>query len=151
MSEPKLAARTYQGTVMVEEFTVKRPKNESCLSVANFLWVPADQADFEIAAQLFEPEAPDSMLRWGLFSTVFERKEYIDSRTLEELATAMLEDDEPSGRLGKPHSKTRPSLPTPRARYLWWYRRTPYWDEQVGLLPVFRVMELPTLPAIDGQ
>jgi hypothetical protein len=26
------------------------------------------------------------------------------------------------------------------ARYLWWYRRTPFWDEQVGLLPAFRVV-----------
>ena len=33
----------------------------------------------------------------------------------------------------------------PMARYLWWYRRTPYWDETVGLLPVMRVMELPQL------
>jgi len=28
----------------------------------------------------------------------------------------------------------------PGARYMWWYRRTPYWDETVGLLPVMRVM-----------
>ena len=33
-----------------------------------------------------------------------------------------------------------------RARYDWWYRRTPYWDEQVGLLPIYRVMH-PALPA----
>ena len=32
-----------------------------------------------------------------------------------------------------------------RARYLWWYRRTPYWDETVGLLPVMRVMTPPRL------
>ena len=25
-------------------------------------------------------------------------------------------------------------------RYLWWYRRTRYWDEQVGMMPAFRVM-----------
>ena len=38
------------------------------------LWVPADQPDFEIAVQLLEPEAPDSLLRWGELLTVFERK-----------------------------------------------------------------------------
>jgi hypothetical protein len=27
-----------------------------------------------------------------------------------------------------------------RARYLWWYQRTPYWDDSVGLLPVMKVM-----------
>jgi hypothetical protein len=32
-----------------------------------------------------------------------------------------------------------------RARYLWWYQRTPYWDESVGLMPVFRVHTNPLL------
>jgi hypothetical protein len=32
-----------------------------------------------------------------------------------------------------------------RARYLWWYQRTPYWDESVGLMPVFRVLTPPKL------
>jgi hypothetical protein len=31
----------------------------------------------------------------------------------------------------------------PRARWLWWYRRTPYWDDTVGLLPVLRAMQVP--------
>ncbi len=26
------------------------------------------------------------------------------------------------------------------ARYLWWYKRTPYWDDTVGLMPVMRLM-----------
>ena len=33
------------------------------------------------------------------------------------------------------------------ARYLWWYRRTLHWDEQVGLLPVFRV----PAPPLSGE
>jgi len=35
-----------------------------------------------------------------------------------------------------------------RARYMWWYRQTPYWDEQVGLLPIYRVIQGP-LPLTD--
>jgi hypothetical protein len=31
------------------------------------------------------------------------------------------------------------------ARYQWWFRRTPYWDSAVGLLPYFRVMAAPKL------
>jgi len=33
-----------------------------------------------------------------------------------------------------------------RARIEWWWRRTPYWDDTVGLLPVLRLMSLPELP-----
>jgi hypothetical protein len=35
------------------------------------------------------------------------------------------------------------------ARYLWWYRRTPHWDETVGLMPVYRLtgpIEVPSSP-----
>ena len=31
------------------------------------------------------------------------------------------------------------------ARYLWWYSKTEYWDETVGMMPVFRVMKPPQL------
>ena len=35
-----------------------------------------------------------------------------------------------------------------RARWLWWYRQTPYWDESVGLLPVLRVRVPPADAAL---
>jgi hypothetical protein len=28
------------------------------------------------------------------------------------------------------------------ARYDWWSRRTPYWDETIGLMPVYRAMKV---------
>jgi hypothetical protein len=31
----------------------------------------------------------------------------------------------------------------PQARWTWWFRRTKYWDETVGLTPVFRVRTVP--------
>ena len=38
--------------------------------------------------------------------------------------------------LGEPEFAADPS-----ARYMWWYRRTSYWDESVGLFPVMRAMK----------
>jgi hypothetical protein len=29
----------------------------------------------------------------------------------------------------------------PEARAEWWARQTPYWDETIGLLPVYRVLK----------
>jgi hypothetical protein len=108
------------------------------------LWIPADQPDFEVAVQLLEPEAADSLVSWGLLSIVMERKEYIDSRKLEELAPALLDDPE-TRRAWKDALKNEEFASDPSARWAWWYRRTPYWDDTVGLLPVLRVMEPPTL------
>ncbi len=32
-----------------------------------------------------------------------------------------------------------------QARYQWWFRRTPYVDDTIGLLPYYRVMTAPKL------
>ena len=92
VSDPVLGSTPYQGTTMIREFEVSRQTERRSVP-AGAVWVPANQPDFEVAVQLFEPEAPDSMLRWGLLNTVFERKEYIGSQHLAELADEMLSDD----------------------------------------------------------
>jgi hypothetical protein len=143
LSSPKFATSSYQGTVRVEEFETSRQHERRSIP-AGSLWIPADQPAFEVAVQLFEPEAPDSLIRWGALSSVFERKIYIGSDILEELAREMLND-------GSVRREWEAALENPDfaedgvARYLWWYRRTPYWDETVGLLPILRVTVPPNL------
>jgi hypothetical protein len=141
VSDPELASAPYQGATMVEEFAISRQVERRAVP-AGSVWIPADQPDFEVAVQLFEPEATDSLLRWGLISTVFERKEYIGTATLGEQARQMLEDDEVRA-AWQQALRDREFAADPRARALWWYRRTPYWDEQVGLLPIMRVLKVP--------
>ena len=91
VSEPRFASRTYQGLTQVEDVKVVRAR-ETRRFVAGTLWVPADQPDFEVAIHLLEPEASDSLVSWGLLSSVFETREYIEPRVLEGLAVKMLED-----------------------------------------------------------
>ncbi|HEX6901598.1 MAG TPA: M14 family metallopeptidase [Thermoanaerobaculia bacterium] len=141
-SSPKLAANSYQGLVQVTPKIARAVEKRRI--PAGAIWIPADQPDFMVAVQLLEPEAGDSLLSWGLLSSVFEQKEYIDLRVLERLAAEMLKDP-------KVASDWQEALKDPAfaadggARYSWWYRRTPYWDETVGLLPYYRVMKAPTL------
>jgi hypothetical protein len=138
LSNPQFATGSYQGVVMVENFEIIR-RTERRSIPAGSLWIPADQPVFEIAVQLFEPEAPDSLVRWGAVSSLFERKIYIGADLLEKLAREMLADE--NVRLEWEAALEDPGFAADRrARYIWWYRRTPYWDETVGLLPVFRVM-----------
>jgi hypothetical protein len=139
LSNPEFATFPYQGVVMVEDFKVSRQTERRSVP-AGSLWIPADQPNFEIAVQLFEPEAPDSLVRWGAVSSLFERKIYIGTDVLEKLALEMLADEairqEWDAALDDPDFAANRS-----ARYLWWYRRTPYWDETIGLMPVLRVMQ----------
>jgi len=148
VSQPEPAKASYQGltrvTAQVARTTEKRRVP------AGALWVPADQPDFEVAVQLLEPEAPDSLLSWGLLSTVFEGKEFIEPRVLEGLAAEMLKDP-------KTAAEWQAALQDPKfaadtnARYQWWFRRTPYWDATIGLLPYFRVMQAPKLTTRPWQ
>ncbi len=138
LSDPKFAARPYQGLTGVSEVSVQR-RSETREVPAGALWVPADQRDFEVAVQLFEPEAPDSLIRWGLLSSIFERKEYIEPAVLEDLVQTML-DDPDVAREWRQALEDEAFAADGGARYMWWYRRTPYWDERIGLLPVYRVM-----------
>jgi len=137
LANPKLATSPYQGVVMVEDFVVSREREKRSIP-AGSLWIPADQPSFEVAVQLFEPEAPDSIVRWGVVTSLFERKIYIGLDLLEQLAGELLADEnirsDWEAALEDPEF-----VKDPGARYLWWYRRTPYWDETVGLLPVMRV------------
>jgi len=145
LTDAAFATSSFQGAVAVTDFAVTRQKEMREIP-AGSLWIPADQSDFQVAVQLFEPEAPDSLLRWGELSSIFEMKTYIGRDLLDQLATEMLRDD-------KIRREWVTALEDPvfaadrRARYMWWYRQTPYWDEQVGLLPIYRVMQTP-LPVI---
>ncbi len=139
IADPTFSSTPFQGTVLVNDLSVGRQVERRTIP-AGSLWIPADQPDFAVAVQLVEPEAPDSMVRWGLLNTVFERKEYIEPRILEGLAREMLA--EPAVRAAwEAALEDEVFRADPRARALWWYRRTAYWDEQVGLMPVFRVMQ----------
>jgi zinc carboxypeptidase len=142
VASPRYAAAPYQGLTQLTADVERRTERRRL--PAGTLWVPADQPDFEVAAQLLEPAAPDSLLSWGLLSTVFEQKESIDPRVLEGLVEKMLAD--PATAAEWQRALADPKFAAdPTARYEWWFRRTPYWDETVGLLPVFRALKAPAL------
>jgi hypothetical protein len=138
VADPKFASTSYQGAILVTSVKVSRQAEKRRIPVGA-LWVPADQPDFELAVHLLEPDAPDSLLAWGFLSSLFERKEWIDGPELERMATRLLEDPgvaaEWQAALEDPVFAKDPA-----ARTQWWSRRTPYWDETIGLMPVYRVM-----------
>lgn len=150
IAAPVFAPAPYQGLTAVTAAVERR--SERVALPAGSLWVPADQPDFELAVQLLEPEAPDSLFAWGLLSTVLERKEYIEPRVLEGLARERLAD--PAVAAEWRAALADPAFAAdPAARSLWWSRHTPYWDPRFGLLPFVRVMAagLPAVAAATAE
>ena len=143
-SEPTLASAPYQGRVRVSAKIARGVETRTL--PAGSLYVPLDDPLAPVAIHLLEPEGPDSLFAWGALSACLETKEYMDTRVLEPLAAKMLKDDP------KLAAEWRQKLEDPafaadaRARHRFFYTRTPYWDESVGLVPVFR-LDAPLSPS----
>jgi hypothetical protein len=138
LTAPDYAKVPYQGLTQVQA-KVTRQKETRKLEDGT-LWIPADQPDFELAVELLEPESPDSLLGWGLLSTLFEQKEYISPQVLEGIVEEKLKDPKIAAEWQEA-LKDEAFAKDPQARNRWWYRHTSYWDETVGLLPVYRLMQ----------
>lgn len=107
---------------------------------AGSIVVPLDQKLAKVAINLLEPQAPDSLVAWGFFNAIFEQKEYGEHYVLETLAREMMEKDP------KLKAEFQTMLATdsdfaanPAARLEFFYKRSPYWDQQMNLYPVGRV------------
>jgi hypothetical protein len=109
---------------------------------AGGIFVPVAQPHARLAAQLLEPEGPDSLTSWGYFATVFEEKEYMEDYVLEAAAEKMLQD--PAIKAEWTKKLTDPAFAkNPRERLGFFYKKHPAWDAQLGLVPVYRLQEAP--------
>jgi len=97
--------------------------------------------------QWLEPLGPDSALQWGLFDSIFEQKEYGEDYVLERLARKMLEKDAKLKAEFEQRVAADPKFAaSPRARLNWFYERSAWWDERIGLYPVGKVDSVLELP-----
>jgi hypothetical protein len=136
-SSVAFAKTSYQGRVRVQA-KISRAV-ETRVIPAGSLYVPLDTELANVAITLLEPESPDSLFAWGELSSCLEEKEYMDTRVLAPLAEAMLAKDPALKAEWEEKLKDPKFAGDARARHNFFYRRTPYFDETVGLVPVFRL------------
>lgn len=143
-AEVSFAKRPFEGRFRVD-FTVE-PVVESRQFRAGSVVVWLDQPGARVAVHLFEPQAPDSLVSWGFFSAIFEQKEYGEHYVLEPLARKMLAAD---GKLRKAFEQKlrsdRDFAGNPRRRLQFFYKRSPYWDDQKDVYPIGRIAKPPDL------
>jgi hypothetical protein len=142
----KWATGPFEGRLM-PSFGVETVKERRTFPAASVI-VPLAQEWARVAINLLEPEAPDSLVRWGFFNATFEQKEYGEDYVVEKLAREMLAGDP---KLREEFEKKLASDPgfaaNPRARLRFFYERSPYWDKQMGLYPVGRIITPIKLPS----
>ncbi len=136
-SEVRFESAPYQGRVRVSAKIARATETRTV--PAGSLYVPLDTPLAPVVMHLLEPEGPDSLFAWGELSAALEMKEYIDTRVLDPLARKLLAEDPKLAVEWKTKLQDPTFAADSRARYRFFYSRTPYWDESVGLLPVFRL------------
>ena len=109
------------------------------------IFVPIDQPSARLVLHLFEPALPDSLVQWGLFNVVFERKEYMEPYVAEQVARDMLAADPGlQAKLDAALAADPELARSPGRRLDWFYKQHPMWDERVNLLPIYRTARAAT-------
>ena len=103
----------------------------------------------KVAVNLFDPNAPDALVRWGYFDAAFEQKEYIEGYVMEGLMPKMLAADP---KLAADFEAARADTAfahSPERIRRWFYERSPYLEKTAGLYPIGHIDDrrvLETLP-----
>ncbi len=104
--------------------------------------IPVKQLRARLIANALEPGAPDSYLAWGLFNAVFEQKEYFETYVMETMARDMLKKNPALKIQYEKYLRDHPEKAgNQRSKLDWFYRRTPYFDLNLGLYPVMKVYD----------
>ncbi|PWF45061.1 M14 family metallopeptidase [Massilia glaciei] len=108
------------------------------------LYVPIAQPKSRLVMSIFEPQAPDSMLAWGVFNNAFERKEYMEEYVAEDVAREQMAADPALAAAFKRKVETEPEFAkNGHARLEFFARRHSSWDERFNLYPVLRANVAP--------
>jgi hypothetical protein len=110
---------------------------------AGSLFVPIAQPKSRLVMGLLEPDAPDSLLQWGLFNNAFEQKEYMEGYVAEAVARDMLRDPAVRAEFEKRLREDKAFAASPRKRLEFFARRHASWDGQLGMYPVLRADAMP--------
>lgn len=139
LSKPQWQSAPYEGRQTVK-FQIQEAVDSVTFPVGTAV-VIASQRGNRTLAQLLEPNSRDSFVRWGFFNAVFEQKEYAEDYVMEEIAPRMLAEskalkDEFETKLQSDSTFAK----SPAERLKFFYERSPYWDQSLGLYPVRKVM-----------
>ncbi|HUA81190.1 MAG TPA: M14 family metallopeptidase [Dyella sp.] len=140
LDQPHWASEPFEGHLMLQSFNLHAQPVEVTLPAGSVI-VPMNQRAANLVIELLEPQAPDSLLRWGYLNAIFEQKEYGEARVLEKLARDMMAKDPALKAEFEKKLHDDPSFAaSSRARLTFFYDRSPWYTVQrVGVYPVLRV------------
>jgi hypothetical protein len=119
-----------------------KPVTEKIAIPAGSWWVPLGQRRSRLILSMLEPQAPDSLARWGLMNSVFETGfgggvgEYLS----EPIARRMMADNPELRKQFEAKLAADPQFAADsRARLQWWFQQSKYEPSDTGRYPIVRV------------
>ncbi len=151
LDHPQWASTPFEGHLLLRDFTITSVPREVVLSAGSVV-VALDQRSANVAINLLEPQAPDSLLRWGFLDAIFEQKEYAEPRVVEQLARDMLAKAPALQAAFAQKLESDPAFAAnPGARLAFFFQRSPWYAVQaVGQYPVLR-LDAAQLRALRGR
>ncbi len=134
----KFAPKSFEGRQMVNFKT--RPVSFKRVYHKGSVLIPVQQKAGRVVVHIFEPDGPDSFVRWGFFNAIFEQKEYAESYVMETLARRMLRENPQLRQQFQQKIKNDSTFAqNPYAILNWFYRHSPYWDSFKDVYPVGKI------------
>ncbi len=136
----KFAGSAVEGHVAVD-FQTHLVKEKVFIPAGSY-WVPLKQRRSRLVFSMLEPEAPDSLARWGLMNSVFEGRGGVGEYLSEPIARRMMADSPELRKQFEAKLAADPKFAADRqARLAWWYEQSKYQPEDTGRYPIVRVWE----------
>ena len=141
-SGTKFASTPFEGHIMVDF----EPKlvHEKVEIPAGSYWVPMKQRRARLILSMLEPQAPDSLAKWGFCNAVFEGREGAGEYLSEPIARRLMADSPELRKQFEDRLAKDPQFAGDRrARLAWWMERSGYAAGDTGRYPIVRVWEKP--------
>ncbi|MBC8108829.1 MAG: M14 family metallopeptidase [Anaerolineae bacterium] len=138
INDAKLMTEPFEGHIGLSELKAA-PEQRKETFASGSVRISTDQPLGNLAIVLLEPMSPDSFLRWGFYSEILQRTEYIDAYIIEPMAERMMKDDSKlAAEFLKKLAEDKEFASSPAKRLEWFYQKTPFIDERWRLYPVAR-------------
>lgn len=140
LDKPQWATKPFEGHLMLRDFQLTDTTRDVELPAGSVI-VPLNQRGANVAINLLEPQAPDSLLRWGFLNAIFEPKEYGEPRVLEKLARDMMAKDPALKAEFEKKLHDDPAFAADsEARLTFFFERSAWYSAQdVGAYPVLKL------------
>lgn len=140
VSDYKTVKNPYEGHYLHYDTQVKSENKNFQFRKGDVL-VSTKQYGVKYLLETLEPEGVDSFFNWNFFDGILGQKEYFSDYVFEDTAAALLKKDPVLKTAFELQKIASPDLANdPAAQLDWIYKHSAYYENSVGLYPIFRIL-----------